>query len=76
MKDLKENILSVEKKLSLEIRERQEVGQEFQKQINERAQTLSNSFGSNTKDRIAHVIPQVEQITNKFVPVGLLFIVF
>jgi flagellar motility protein MotE (MotC chaperone) len=76
MKDVKENILVVEKKLSTEIKNRQEIGQEFQKQINERSQTLANSFSSNTKGRIAHVIPQVEQVTNKFVPIGFLLIIF
>ena len=72
IKALRDDIVGLQKGLTTEIQQRQEAGQAFQSQIDDRAITTQESFNKNTKDRMSHIVPTLEQLTARFVPIGLL----
>ncbi|KAA6399319.1 MAG: hypothetical protein EZS28_005153 [Streblomastix strix] len=66
---LRDNVLNIEQSLTTEIKQRQEAGQAFQTQVDERAASMQESFAQNTKERMALVVPTLETLTARFVPV-------
>ena len=73
IKALRDDIVVLQKGLTTEIQQRQEAGQAFQSQIDDRAITTQESFNKNTKDRMSHIVPTLEQLTARFVPLGMLY---
>ncbi|KAH7828218.1 uncharacterized protein MONOS_5818 [Monocercomonoides exilis] len=69
MKELKNDLSNLKNELTKEVKERQESGQTLQTNIDDTAAKTLDHFNENTKEKMSSLIPSLESLTARFVPV-------